>query len=153
VGAGSDRGGERALHRAAEGHPVRQLLRDRLRDELRIELGTLDLVDVDVNVLMGERMQVAAQGVDLRARLPDHDPGAGRVDVDGDPLFVLPDQDVREAGVRQLPEDVLADLDVLEDRIGEVLVVRVPVGLPVVDDADAHPAGVDLLAHLALLAL
>jgi hypothetical protein len=47
----------------------------------------------------------------------------------------------------QLPEDVLADLDVLEDRVGELLVVRVPVGLPVVDDADAHPARVDLLSH------
>src|SRR5829696_2214093 len=42
VRAGADRGGERALHRAAEGHAVRQLLGDRLGDELRVELGPLD---------------------------------------------------------------------------------------------------------------
>src|SRR6185369_5488882 len=46
--AGSDRARERALHRAAEGDAIRELLGDRLRDELRIELGALDLVDVDV---------------------------------------------------------------------------------------------------------
>src|SRR6185437_16053499 len=50
-GAGADRARERTLHRAAERNAIRQLLRDRLRDELRIQLGALDLVDVDVDVL------------------------------------------------------------------------------------------------------
>src|SRR5215216_1075104 len=67
VRAGADRGGERALHRAAEGHAVRQLLGDRLGDELRVELGPLDLVDVDVDVLVRECVQVAAQRVHLGA--------------------------------------------------------------------------------------
>src|SRR4029077_8357731 len=49
-GAGADRGRERALHGAPEGDAVRQLLGDRLGDELRVELGPLDLVDVDVDV-------------------------------------------------------------------------------------------------------
>src|SRR5207237_2068931 len=48
-GAGTDRRRERPLHRAPERHAVLQLLRDRLRDELRVELGALDLVDVDVD--------------------------------------------------------------------------------------------------------
>src|ERR687894_22128 len=52
--------------------------------------------------------------------------------------------------MRQLPEDVLADLDVLEDRVGELLVGRVPVRLPIVDDADAHPTRMDLLPHYSL---
>src|SRR5262249_53415488 len=65
---------------------------------------------------------------------------------DRDPLVVLADQDVRQARVRQLPLDVLADLDVLEDHLRVVLAARVPVRLPVVDDADAPPARVDLLA-------
>src|SRR5581483_6212071 len=55
--ARANRRGERALHRAPEGDAVGQLLRDRLRDELRVELRPLDLVDVDVDVLLGQRVQ------------------------------------------------------------------------------------------------
>src|SRR5436190_8573235 len=144
---GADARRERALHRSTEAHAVLQLLGDRLRDELRIELGTLDLVDVDVDVLLGDRVQLFAQRVDLDARLADHDPGARRVDVDRDPLLVLADQDVGQPGVRQLVGDVLPDLDVLDQVLRELLLARVPVRLPVVDDADAHPAGMNFLTH------
>src|SRR5207244_1668545 len=113
LGAGADPGRERALHRAAKADPVLQLFRDRLRDELRVELGSLDLVDVDVDVLLGDRVQLFAQRVNLDPRLADHDAGARRVDVDSDPLLVLADQDVRQSRVRKLVGDVLPDLDVL----------------------------------------
>src|SRR5262249_60737778 len=85
--------------------------------------------------------------VGLDAGLADHDPRAGRVDVDRDPLRVLADQDVRQARVRELLVDVLPDADVLLEEVREVLASRVPVRLPVVDDANAHPAGMDLLTH------
>jgi hypothetical protein len=49
--------------------------------------------------------------------------------------------------VRELVVDVLADLHVLLQEVREVLVARVPVRLPVVDDADAHAAGMNLLTH------
>src|ERR671934_218730 len=90
---------------------------------------------------------IRPEGVHLHTGLADHDPGPGGVDVDRDPLRVLADQDVREPGVRELPVDVLADLDVLEQVGGKVLRAGVPVRLPVVDDADAHPAGMNLLTH------
>src|SRR5262249_42428045 len=90
-----------------------------------------------------------AQRVDLDARLADHDARPRGVDVDRDPLLVLADQDVRQSRVRELPDDVLADLDVLEQRAGEVLRADHPVRLPVVDDADPQAAGVNLLAHYA----
>ncbi len=143
------RRGERALHRAPEAHTVLELLRDRLRDELRVELGPLDLVDVDVDVLLRDRVQLFAQRVHLDARLADHDARARRVDVHGDPLFVLADENVRQARVRQLPEDVLADANVLEEVVGELVLARPPVRLPVVDDADAEAAGMHFLAHQA----
>src|SRR5262249_3583953 len=146
-GAGADRRCERALHRAAECDTVRELLPDRLRDELRVELGALDLVDVDVDVLLGERVQLFAQRVDLDARLADDDARARGVDVDRDPLLVLADQDVGQPRVRELRVDVLADLDVLEDVAREFLLAGVPVGLPVVDDAYAETPWMDLLAH------
>ena len=79
---GTDRRRERALHRAPERHAVLQLLGDRLRDELRVELGPLDLVDVDVDVLAGDGVQLLAKRIDLDTGLADHDPRARRVDVD-----------------------------------------------------------------------
>jgi len=100
-----------------------------------------------VDVLLGDRVQLFAQRVHLDAGLADHDAGARRVDVDCDPLLVLADQDVGQSGMRKLVGDVLPNLDVLDQVAGELLLPRVPVGLPVVDDADAHPAGMDFLAH------
>src|SRR5207248_7055509 len=149
VRARADRRRERALHRPPEADPVLELLGDRLRDELRVELGPLDLVDVDVDVLLRDRVQLLTERVDLDARLPDHDPGPRGVDVDCDPLLVLADEDVGQARMGQLAVDVLADLDVLEQVLRELLLARVPVRLPVVDDADAQPAGMNFLAHYA----
>src|SRR5438105_539194 len=148
-GARADRRGERALHRAPERNAIRELLGDRLCDELRVELRSLDLVDVDVDVLLRQRMKVAAQRVDLDARLADHDPRPRRVDVDCDPLLVLADQDVGQARVRELVVDVLADADVLEDVGRELLLAGVPVGLPVVDHAHAEAPRMNLLSHLS----
>src|SRR5262249_18678781 len=145
--ARADRGGERALHRAPEGDAVLELLRDRLRDELRVELGPLDLVDVDVDGLVGHAVDLLAEGVHLDPGLADHDARPRRVNVDRDPLRVLADQDVGQARMLELAVDVLADLDVLEQVRREVLRARVPVRLPVVDDADPQAAGMDLLAH------
>src|SRR5829696_1510006 len=146
----ADRGGERALHRAPERHTVLKLLGDRLRDELRVELRALDLIDVDVDVLLRHRVHLAAQRVHLDTRFADHDPGARGVDVDRDPLLVLADQDVGQAGVRKLLEDVLANLDVFDEGACEFLLADHPVRLPVVDDADAQAARVNLLAHQAV---
>jgi hypothetical protein len=144
---GADARRERALHRTTEADSVLELLGDRLRDELRIELGTLDLVDVDVDVLLGHRVQLFAQRIDLDAGLADDNPGPRGVDVHRDPLLVLADQDVRQTRMRELVDDVLPDLDVFDQVLREFLLARVPVRLPVVDDADAHPAGMNLLAH------
>src|SRR5581483_3575658 len=143
----ADRRRETALHGAPERHAVLQLLGDRLRDELRVELGALDLVDVDVHVLLRHRVHLFAQRVDLDTGLADDDAGARGVDVDRDALLVLADQDVGQARVRQLLEDVLADLDVLDQRSGELLLADHPVRLPVVDDADAQAAGMNFLSH------
>src|SRR5262249_54791345 len=121
--------GERTLHRTPEADAVLELLGDGLRDELRVELRSLDLVGVDVDVLLRDPVQVTAERVDLDARLPDDDAGPSRVDVDRDPLFVLADEDVRQARVRQLPEDVLADANVLQEVVGELGLAGPPVRL------------------------
>ena len=56
--------------------------RDRLRDEAAVELGILDLHDVDEGLALRHVLDVLAQGLDVRALLADDHAGAGRVDVD-----------------------------------------------------------------------
>ena len=147
LGAGAHGAGQRALHRAAEGDAVLQLLGDRLRHQARVELGALDLQDVDLDLLAGDPVQVAAQLVDLGAGLADHDARPRRVDVDLHLGGVLADRDVRQAGVREPADDVLADLRVLVQVVREVPLVE-PVRLPVVDVAHADRLGMNFLTHL-----
>src|SRR5436190_1142366 len=79
---------------------------------------------------------------DLGPGLPDDDAWARGEDVDRDPLLVLLDEDVAEPGMAELAADVVADLDVLDQVLGELLRARVPVGLPLVDYPDPQAAWV-----------
>jgi hypothetical protein len=58
LGARAHRAGERSLHRAAEGDAVLELLGDRLCDQASVELGALDLKDVDLHLLVRDPVQV-----------------------------------------------------------------------------------------------
>src|SRR5262249_46343044 len=71
--AHSHRALHRALHGATERDTLRELARDVVRHELRIELGTLDLFDVDADFLAGEMRELVAQLVDFSALLADDD--------------------------------------------------------------------------------
>src|SRR3989442_8665754 len=66
----------RALHRALHGAPerdaLRQLVRHAVTHQLRVELGTLDLLDVDADFLPRELAELIAQLVHFRATLADH---------------------------------------------------------------------------------
>jgi hypothetical protein len=99
LGAGAHRAGERSLHRPPECYAILQLLSDRLRHQAGVELGALDLEDVDLYLLAGNLMQVTPQLVDLGSGLTDHDARTGRVNVDLDFARVLADRDVRQARV------------------------------------------------------
>ena len=57
-------------------------------------------------------MELATEGVDFATGLADDDAGARRVDVDFDFLSVLTDQDVGQAGMRELVVDVTPNPDV-----------------------------------------
>ena len=144
-GAGAHRRGQGAFHRAAEGDAVLQLLGDRLGDQLGVELGALDLADVHFHRRAGELVQLFAQRVDFTARLADDDAGASGVNVDGDLAAAL-DRDVREPRVRELVDDVVANLQVFLENVGKVLLLE-PGRLPVMDVSDAETLRVDLLSH------
>src|SRR5262249_5523741 len=77
------RGLHGALHRPAERHPPGQLVRDTLGDQRGVELGLLDLLNVEVNPRVARDLQQAgAQPVGLGTAPTDDDAGPGRVHVD-----------------------------------------------------------------------
>ena len=55
LGAELHRGGDRLLHGAAEGDPALELRRDVLGDELGVGLRLAHLLDVDEDLVVGER--------------------------------------------------------------------------------------------------
>jgi hypothetical protein len=60
--------------------------------------------------------------------------------------ITIADVDVRQAGVRELSENVVADQTVLVQRGCEVALSE-PVALPAVQDSETEPSGVDFLTH------
>ena len=88
-----------ALHRPAEGDAVDQLVGDALGDQRGVELGALDLDDVQLHLrVAGDLGEQGAQLVGLGATATDDDAGAGRVDVDADLVTGALDLDAADRG-------------------------------------------------------
>src|SRR4051794_12920860 len=113
---------ERPLHGPPEGCPALELLGYGLGDEPGVELRAGDLAHVDLDLLPCEALQVVSKGVHLAAALADDDAGAGCVDVDRDLALLcgLADLDVGDTGSAELLLDVVPDLEVLAEELGEV---------------------------------
>src|SRR5262249_52736917 len=136
----------RLAHRPAEADPARQLLGDALGDELRVGLGALHLEDVQLHLLAGELLQVAANPVRLGALTAEDDARTGGVDVDADAVTRALDVHFGDAGTLEAPGHHLADTNVLRDVV-LVELVRVPTRLPVSRDAEPEPGRVNFLTH------
>ena len=92
-----------ALHGPAERDAAGELVGDALRDQRGVELGLLDLLDVELDlVVAGDLGQPGAQAVGLRAAAADDDAGAGGVHVDAEAVTRALDLDAADRGVRQL---------------------------------------------------
>ena len=98
LGAGLHRRLHRLAHGATERDAAGQLLGDALRDELGVDLGVLHLEDVELDLLAGQLLEVAADAVGLGAAAADDDAGTGGVDVDADPVTGALDLDAGDAG-------------------------------------------------------
>ena len=80
---GLHRGLDGALHRAAERDAVRELIGDTLRDQGRVELGLLDLLNVELDLgIARDLVETLAEPVGLGAAAADHDSRARGVHVD-----------------------------------------------------------------------
>ena len=85
-------------HGATEGDAGGELLGDGLGHQLSVHLGVLDLEDVQLDLLAGELLQVAADAVGLGATAADDDARTGGVDVDADAVTGALDLHLGDAG-------------------------------------------------------
>src|SRR5690242_6528662 len=81
LGTRAHRGLHGLAHRTTELHATGELLGDTLGDQLSVDLGVLDLEDVQLDLLAGELLELAADAVGLGATATDHDAGTRGVDV------------------------------------------------------------------------
>src|SRR5690606_14151294 len=135
------------LHRTTEGNAALELEGDILGNELRLGLRFLHLLDVEQDLLAGELGEVLLDLLDLLTLAADDDAGTGGVDLDANAVGRALDEDPGHRGLAKLFHELLADHLVLMQENGEVLLVRVPAGLPVATDSETETDGIGLLAH------
>src|SRR6266542_594261 len=136
----------RLLHGATEGDAALELGRDVLGDQLRIRLGLTDLLDVQEDLVVGERLDFLLELLDAGATLADDDARTRRVDVDLRLVGGALDIDAGDAGMLKLLLDFLLQLDVFMQPLGVVLLF-VPLGRPGLDDAQAEADRMRFLTH------
>src|SRR5262249_24491028 len=142
------RGLHRALHRAPERDAPAQLIGDALRQQHRVDLGLLDLLDVELDLrVAADLAQPFAQALGLGAAPADDDARTRAVHVDPQPVARPLDLDPAHRGAFELPAEVVADLPVLDEEVGVFLLVGDPTRLPVGGDAEPEAVRVDLLTH------
>ncbi|OLP61926.1 hypothetical protein BJM39_21970 [Salmonella enterica subsp. enterica serovar Javiana] len=151
LGAGAGGGLHALAHRATERHASRELLGDALRDELGVDLGVLDLEDVQLHLLARELLELATDAVGLGAATTDDDAGTRGVDVHTDAVTGALDLDAGDAGPLHALGHEFADGDVFLDVVAVALAllggVSEPAALVLGGDAEAEAVRVDLLAH------
>src|SRR5450759_1570113 len=87
LGAGLHRGLDGAFHRPAERDSTGELVGDALGDQGRVELGLLDLLDVELDLgVAGDLVEALAQAVRFGAAAADDDSWTRGVDVDPQPV-------------------------------------------------------------------
>ena len=114
----------RTLHRTAERDTADELVGDTLRDEGGVELGLLDLLDVELHLgVAGDLGEAGTEAVGLGTTATDDDARTGGVHVDPEAVTGALDLDAADRGVRQLGHEEVADLPVLDDVVDVLLAV------------------------------
>src|SRR5690606_29110710 len=104
-----------------ESHASGELLGDALGDQLRLGLGVLHLEDVQLDLLLGELLEVGADALGLGSTATDHDARAGGVNVDANTVTGALDLDASDAGAVERRLKHLADADVLSHVVAVAL--------------------------------
>ena len=126
--------GDSHLHGTAIGDLALDLVSDVSGNELCIELGALNLVDIDLNVLVRELDELLLESLNISALLADDDTGASGADGDGHKLECALNDDACDTSLGKTLVEILADLVVLNKSISIITATK-PVGVPTADDA------------------
>src|SRR6058998_2833312 len=122
-------------------------MRDAVTHQLRIELGPLDLLDVDADFLPRELRQLIAQLVHFRAAFADHDARPAGVNRDGHLARLALDVHVGDRGMAEARLEILPDQLVFLEQLREV-VAREIARAPLLDDAQPETVRMCFLSHL-----
>ena len=145
------------LHCTAECNTRCELLCDALCNQLSGEVGVSNLEDVQLNLLVGELLELAADAVCFCATAANHDTGTSGVDVHTHAVTGTLDLDLCNACAIQVLCQQLADLYVLADEVSVTLAglvgISEPLGDVVSGDAQSETVRVNFLTHLAVLLL
>ena len=112
--------------------------------ELGVDFGPGDLLDLDVDPAAGERLELLLELLDLGPLAADDDPRPGREEDHLDGVAGPLDLDLGDARVAVLALDELADLEVFDEKILELLLGGIPAAPPVLHDSDAEARSVEL---------
>ena len=125
--AGLHRGLHRALHRPPERDAAGELVGDALREQHRVDLGLLDLLDVELDLrVAADLAQTLAQALGLGAAPADDDAGTRGVHVDAQAVAGALDLDAADGRALELLAQVVADLPVLDEELAVFLLARDP---------------------------
>src|SRR6202051_595507 len=144
--AGFHRAHDRLLHRAPEGDAFLELIDDVLADQTRIELGMLDLHDVDLNGFLRQVLEAAPDVFDPDATLTDDDARLSGVDDDAGLIGAAFDLDFRNRRGTGEPPKILANRGVFVEP-GTIILFLVPAAVPRPRDSKSQPDRMDLLSH------
>ena len=139
----------RALHGAAERHPAFQLLCNAFTNKGCIQLGLAHFNDVEVQLGRCELRQFLAQTFDVRTFLADDHTGACCVDRDA-ALFVRTlDDHTGDTRLVAFFLDELADGEIFQKKVPEILGIGVPTAIPRAVNLKAHADWIDFVTHYA----
>src|SRR5713226_4625098 len=133
-------------HRAAKGHALFQLQRNRFRDKLRVQLRAVHFLNVDVHFALGALLHFLFELVDFRALAPDDDAGTRGVDAHHELVGGALDIDRADARAFEALFQFAAQLHVFVQQVS-VVAVGVPARLPRLVIAEAESVGVRFLSH------
>ena len=124
---------------------------DAVGDDSSLHVGATYLEDIDLDLLVGDLLELFLELIHLAAAGADDTSGTCGADGDGDELEGTLDDDAGDAAVSESGIEVGAELVILVDCLSDVSLLAKPRAVPATDDAEAIAYWISLLSHGSLL--
>src|SRR6266702_7199339 len=146
LAAEAERGVDRLAHGATEADAFLELQRDVLGNQLCVELGFVDLKNVNKHFTRRPLLNVGLELIDLGALAANDDARARGADDQAQLVAWTLDLDRADAGGLQLLAQLSLELDVFDQQF-VIAALDKPTRLPRLVDAEAQPIRMDFLSH------